>query len=142
MLSQKDAPASIMYMLCDLPQLDPRPIVLISQTNKRRIIWHERLGHLKFWSLKSMTTQNMVSSLPKVLPPDAVYRECVLGKHQQVPFESSKAWWELNLLELIHSDLYCINQPSLSCAKYIFTFIDDLSIFTWVYFLKNKSHIF
>jgi hypothetical protein len=26
-------------------------------------------------------------------------------------------------------------------AKYIFTFIDDLSRFTWVYLLKNKSHL-
>jgi hypothetical protein len=46
------------------------------------------------------------------------------------------------LLELVHSDLCCINLPSLAGARYILTFIDDLSHFTWVYFLKNKNHVF
>jgi hypothetical protein len=27
-------------------------------------------------------------------------------------------------------------------ARYILTFIDDLSCFTWVYFLKNKNLVF
>jgi hypothetical protein len=65
-----------------------------------------------------------------------------LGKHHQTPFNSGKAWQAQNPLELIHNDLCCINQPSLVGAKYILTFIDDLSRFTWVYFLKNKSHVF
>ena len=26
--------------------------------------------------------------------------------------------------------------------KYIFSFIDDISRFTWIYFLKNKSLVF
>jgi hypothetical protein len=53
---------------------------------------HEQLGHLNYRSLKSMSTQNMVVGLPKVLPPDGVCRGCVLGKHHQVPFDSGKAW--------------------------------------------------
>jgi hypothetical protein len=89
-----------------------------------------------------MVTQNMVVGLPKVLPPDGVYRGCVLGKHHQAPFDSGKAWCAHNPLELVHNDLCCINNPSLAGVKYILTFIDDLSRFTWIYFLKNKSHVF
>ena len=48
----------------------------------------------------------------------------------------------LNPLELVHSDLCYINKPSLVGARYVLTFINDLSCFTWVYFLENKSHIF
>jgi hypothetical protein len=32
--------------------------------------------------------------------------------------------------------------PSMSRAKYVLTFIDDWSRYTWVYFLKNKSEVF
>lgn len=35
-----------------------------------------------------------------------------------------------------------MNEPSLAGVKYILTFIDDLSRFTWVYFMKNKSIVF
>ena len=47
-----------------------------------------------------------------------------------------------NPLELVHSDICCINKPSLVGVRYVLTFIDDLSYYTWVYFLKNKSHVF
>jgi hypothetical protein len=35
-----------------------------------------------------------------------------------------------------------MNQPSLVGARYVLTFIDDFSRYTWVYFLKNKDHVF
>jgi len=35
-----------------------------------------------------------------------------------------------------------MNMPSLAGEKYTSTFIDDFSMFTWVYFLKNKGHLF
>jgi hypothetical protein len=84
----------------------------------------------------------MVASLPKVFPPEGVYKGCVLGKHHQTPFDSGKAWRAQNLLELVHSDVCCINLPSLVGARYILTFIDNFSCFTWVYFLKNKNLVF
>ena len=89
-----------------------------------------------------MVTWNMVVGLPKVLLPDGVCKSCVLGKHHQAPFDFGNAWCASNLLELIHSDLCCINKPYLVGARYFLTFIDDLSRYTWVYFLKNKGHVF
>ena len=89
-----------------------------------------------------MVTQNMVYGLPKVLPFDGVFKGCVLGKHHQAPFDSRNAWHASNPLELVHSDLCCINKSSLAGARYVLTFINDLSHYTWVYFLKNKSHAF
>jgi hypothetical protein len=35
-----------------------------------------------------------------------------------------------------------MNMPSLVGVRYVFDFIDELSRYTWVYFLKNKEHVF
>ena len=46
-------------------------------------------------------------------------------------------------LELIHSDLMGLfPEPSISKARYVLSFIDDYSRYTWVYFLKYKSEVF
>jgi hypothetical protein len=94
--------------------------------------------------LKSAGTGNSEHGcwFAKVFPPEGVCKGCVLGKHHQEPFDSRKAWQAQNLLELVHSDVCCINLPSLAGARYILTFIDDFSHFTWVFFLKNKNLVF
>ena len=84
----------------------------------------------------------MVVGLPKVLPPNGVCKGCVLTKHHQAPFDSGNAWHVSNPLDLVHSDLCNINKTSLASARYVLSFIDDISCYTWVYFLKNKSHVF
>ena len=89
-----------------------------------------------------MVTQNMVVGLPKVLPPDGVCKGCVLRKNHRAPFEYGNAWLASNPLSLVHSDLCCINKPSLAGVRYVLTFIDDVSHYTQVYFLKNKSRVF
>ena len=44
---------------------------------------------------------------------------------------------------MIHSDISGpFTTTSMNGFRYVLTFIDDLSIFTWVYFLKNKSEVF
>ncbi|XP_021979499.1 uncharacterized protein LOC110875609 [Helianthus annuus] len=45
-------------------------------------------------------------------------------------------------LELGHSDVFGpVKQASVKGLRYMVTFIDDFSRFTWVYFLKEKSEI-
>lgn len=55
--------------------------------------------------------------------------------------ETRKAWRAKAQLELVHSVLWSLNKPSLASARYLLTFIDDFPRYTWVYFLKNKSHV-
>ena len=88
--------------------------------------------------MKMMVTQNMVTSIPKTIPPNIFFKGCMLGKHHQEPFGLGKAWHAHDKMEHIHSGLCCMNKPSLAGVKYILTFNDDLSQFTWVYLLKNK----
>ena len=92
--------------------------------------------------MNMMVTHYMVIGLPNIVPPNGFCRGCMLGKHHQEPFDSVKAWCEQERLELVHSDLCCMNKPSLVDAKYILTFNDDFSHFMWIYFLNNKSQVF
>jgi hypothetical protein len=83
----------------------------------------------------------MVVGMSKVFPPKGLCNFFVLGNHHQEPFDSGKVWQAHNLLEMVHSDVYCINLPLLEGVRYILTFIDDFSHFTWVVFLKNKNFV-
>jgi hypothetical protein len=50
-----------------------------------------------------------------------------------------KSWREKTSPKLVHSDLYTMNHPSFACARYVLTFINDSSKFTWVYFFKTRT---
>ena len=91
--------------------------------------------------MKMMVTHNMVTGIPSIVPPNGICKECMLGKHHQEPFDLGKAWCARNRLELVHSDLCCVNKHSLVGAKYIMTLVDEFSRFAWVYFLKNKIQV-
>jgi hypothetical protein len=134
-------PIDSLYKFRDMNRLETERIALVSHTDERSRIWHDRLRELNFQSLQTLTTQNMVVGLSKVFPFEGVCKVCVLGKHHHATFESDKAWRAKNLLYLVHSDVCCINLPSLEGVRYILTFIDD-SHFTWVFFLKNKNLVF
>ena len=58
------------------------------------------------------------------------------------PFNFGNAGHVSNLLELVHNDLFYIDNPSLVGARYDLIFIDDVSHYIFIKFLKNKSHVF
>lgn len=73
---------------------------------------------------------------------DTICTECQYDKTHQLPYEESK--WKANEpLELTHSDVFGpIRQTYFSGMKYMVTFINDLSRYVWVYFMKEKSKTF
>ena len=85
----------------------------------------------------------MVTGLLMVSYKDGVCSGCVLEKHHRDSFDKCASWHTSVPLELVHSDL-CVPLPSTSFSsfKYLFTFIDDYSRRTWVYFPKLKSEVF
>lgn len=85
----------------------------------------------------------MVIGLPSIQFSDGVCQGCIIGKHPEEKYDKGKAWRATQLLELVHSDLTGpFPQPYFSRARYVLTFIDDFSRYTWVYFLKQKSEVF
>ncbi|CAL9026957.1 unnamed protein product, partial [Prunus brigantina] len=106
-------------------------------------IWHRRLGHLNFVSMKKMQQMEMVTGLPVLTEMKDVCEGCVSGKHHREKFDKEGAWRASYPLELVHTDL-CgpMQNESIGGNRYFITFIDDFSRMCWVYFLRNKSDTF
>ena len=86
-----------------------------------------------------MVKHNMVIGLPKVVPPNRVCEGCMLGKHANASFPSSKHRSK-EILDLVHSDV-CgpMSVESITRSMYYVSFIDDFSRKTWIYFLNTKD---
>lgn len=102
-------------------------------------LWHRRLGHLNFESLKKLKTLSTGisfsnKSLETCLP-------CIKGKQARHPFPSNGN--KVNeLLDLIHGDLVGpMEVESFGGSRYIFTLVDDASSKLFCYFLKSKDQV-
>lgn len=108
------------------------------------IEWHNRYGHLNFQSLKEMSAKKLVHGL-KIR--DVPYKnECVTCAKSKIcvkPFPSATTSRSQDLLEIVHSDV-CgpMNKNSIGGSRYFVTFIDDMSRFIFVYFVKSKDEVF
>ena len=105
-------------------------------------LWHRRLGHLNFQSLKNLQQKNMVYGLPNIQEVKEVCEGCALGKHHRESFPK-KAWRAKAPLELVHTDV-CgpMTTPTHAGNKYFLIFVDDFTRMTWVYFMRQKSDVF
>ena len=85
----------------------------------------------------------MVRGLPLIEKLDSLCEGCILGKQHRESFPSRKSKRANAPLEIVHSYL-CgpMKMPSLASSQYVLKFIDDYTINTWVYFLKQKSEVF
>ena len=84
----------------------------------------------------------MVEILPAIKFSKGICKGCIVGKHPQHKFDRGKASRATCILGLIHSNISGpILITSMSISSYVLIFIDDLSLFTWVYFLKKKSEV-
>jgi len=101
-------------------------------------IWHGRLGHVNFNSIKKMINLNLI---PKS-SFDSTYKceICIQGKHVRTPFHSITRNSEP--LELIHSDVCDSNRVlTRGGRRYFVTFIHDHSKFYYTYLLKFKDEV-
>lgn len=107
-------------------------------------IWHERLGHVNFATLKKMNSANFVEGLfidnSTDTPPFC--EGCVFGKHHRLPFPTCGRTRATKRGGLIHSDL-CgpMSVPSLNGSLYFLTFRDDFTGYGFIRFLKKKSEV-
>jgi hypothetical protein len=117
--------------------------VFLSQSNDIGRLWHEIFGHINYKYLHQLNKENMVEGLLAIKFTSGVCQGCILGKHPEQKFDKGKAQRDSSPLEMIYNDITCrFPQPSISKARYVLTFIDDFSRFTWVFFLKLKSEVF
>jgi hypothetical protein len=117
--------------------------LLLTRANDSSRVWHERFGHLNFRYMQRISKQGMVKGSPDIQFSEGVCEGCILGKHPKEKFEKGKARRASSSLDIFHSDLMGpFPHPSIRKERYVLTFIDDYSCYTWVYFLRQKSNVF
>ena len=84
----------------------------------------------------------MVEGLRVIKATTVNCKGCVIGKHPEHKFDRGKENRATCILGLIHSDISGpIPITSMNGSRYLLTFIDDFSRYTWVFFLKKKSEV-
>ena len=99
-------------------------------------IWHARLGHVNYKSIKKLMNMGL---LPKFDCTNEKSQVCVESKFSKPPFHSVDNRL-LEPLDLIHT--YICNMKSILSRggnKYFITFIDDYSRYCYVYLLRSKD---
>ena len=99
-------------------------------------IWHGRLGHVNYGSLKKLINMNC---LPKFeLDPNHKCEACVEAKMTKKSFQNILRNSEP--LDLIHTDIYNFKFIQTRAGKkYFITFIDDSTRYCHVYLLRSKD---
>jgi hypothetical protein len=106
-------------------------------------LWHRRLAHHGYESVKNMVHDSMVEGLTMTSnnKPDPICEPCLAGKMHANPFPSSKNRSQ-KLLEHVHTDVHKVGTTTHSGYQYWVTFIDDYSRLCIVLPIKTKDMVF
>jgi transposase InsO family protein len=107
-------------------------------------VWHRRLGHLNYRSVRDLHLKGLVKGmdLSDEPVPEAPCEGCIYGKHKRKPFpkRKGKPTRAEGPLDLVHVDIHGPYNPiSPNHSKYLFLITDDHSRKSWSLFLKHKS---
>ncbi|EOY08616.1 Uncharacterized protein TCM_023426 [Theobroma cacao] len=102
-------------------------------------LWHKRFGHCNYNSLIQLSNSGLVDKLPKLSECGPICQTCQLGKIAQKPYPTTSFSKSKDKLNLIHSDVGGpLSEESLNGSRHFVTFIDDLTRFCWIFFMKQK----
>ena len=116
---------------------------LTSTTMSTEELWHHRYGHLNYNDLMLLQRKTMLEGLPVMKNDNFPCEACALGKKHREEFPIHTEKRQTNILELIHIEVCRPMQTrSFDGASQFLIFVDDSSIYTWVYFIRRKSDVF
>ncbi|KAJ9566785.1 LOW QUALITY PROTEIN: hypothetical protein OSB04_002751 [Centaurea solstitialis] len=120
-----------------------KPVCLFANLHDKSWLWHARLGHLNFGSMKNMVSKKLVHGIPPTKHTTNICDICLIGKHSRAPFSQQANTRSETPLDLVFGDL-CgpISPPTPTGKRYIFLLIDDYSRYMWEYFLDSKDQAF
>ena len=110
----------------------------------REHLWHCQYGHLGVKNLQKLASENLVEEYNYCASEQIKFCEpCLKGKHQRSQFPPYSKRTTTEPLELVHSDV-CgkLESKSMSGGEYFVTFIDDKTMYVWVYMIKHRSDVF
>jgi hypothetical protein len=121
----------------DKAQLDT---CLITKSNMGWL-WHRRLAHVGMKNLHKLLKGDHVIGLTNVVfEKDRPCGACQAGKQVGSSHHAKNIMTTSRPLELLHMDLFGpIAYISIGGNKYGLVIVDDYTLFTWVFFLHDKS---
>ena len=107
-------------------------------------IWHQKMGHVSMRNIKKLIKHDAIKGLPKMsFDKDQVCEACLKGKQTRTSHPMTSTFNTSSCFELLHMDLMGpIDVESFGRKKYVLVVADDLSRFTWVEFMHEKSETF
>lgn len=109
-------------------------------TTQTAELWHRRLGHLGYKSMKALS-DGLATGIQVKTSNTTPCISCIKEKHHRASFpkEGKRA---TEMLELIHSNL-CgpMETTSAGGSRYFLTLIDDFTRKVFIFFLKEKSEV-
>jgi hypothetical protein len=130
-----------LYTFTNFIEIDS--FVLLTHVDDNSILWHKRFGHMNFRYMQQISKKGMVTGLHDIQFFEGVCEGCIFGNHPQENFEKGKAHKASSPLDLIHNDLMGpFLHPYISKTRYVLTFLDDYSHYTWVFFIRYNSEVF
>jgi hypothetical protein len=81
------------------------PIYFLASVSDMAWLWHGRLGHTNFHSIKLLSDKKMVEGVPAISHPDQLCRACLSAKQTRCSFPKVASWRAQKKLELVHVDL-------------------------------------
>nr|GEZ89524.1 putative ribonuclease H-like domain-containing protein [Tanacetum cinerariifolium] len=105
------------------------------------MLWHRRLGHLKFKTMNKLVRHNLVRGLPtKCFKNDHTCTACLKGKQHKASCKSKLINSMTKPLHTLHMNLFGPTSiRSISHKWHCLVVTDDFSRFTWTFFLKTKD---
>jgi hypothetical protein len=111
-------------------------------SKEKVMLWHQILGHIREKGLRLLHGNGIIEGISNFSLDFDLCEHCVYGKHNRVRFPSN-AMREEGTLQLVHSDVFGhVSIPSLGKSVYYFSFIDEFSRNSWIYFLRKKYEVF
>ena len=101
-------------------------------------LWHKRLGHISEKGLQVLFKKKFLLVKGTSLLPCT---HCLFGKQNRVAFCRFPSHRKPDILDLVHTDVYCMQSNTLGGTLYYVTFIDDHSRKAWAYALKSKDQV-
>jgi hypothetical protein len=107
-------------------------------------LWHRRLGHVGMTQLNKLVKHDLVRGLKDVIfEKDKLCSACQSNKQVGNTHPKKSMVSTSKAFELLHMDLFGPTQyTSVSGSKYGFMIVDDITRYTWVFFLVDKSDVF
>ncbi|GKA31723.1 putative ribonuclease H-like domain-containing protein [Tanacetum coccineum] len=110
-------------------------------TSDESMLWHRRLGYIKFKNINKLVKDNLVRGLhTKHFENDQTCVAYLKGKQHGASCKSKVLNLITKPLFMLHMDLFGPTfMSSLMHKKYCLVVTDDYSRFTWVFFLTTKD---